>query len=199
MTAKSRGDAAEGVDTVACTAAFFEAGDDRLCRVHSLGKFTLAQTRFSAQIVDKLTKSQVLLNSGTRSCRRRRALDNEKRGDSRTYVSIDADTGQIAGYYSLAAWAIARHQAGGWLARNAPDPVSVILLGRLATSLAVRGTGLGRDLLTHAVRNATTAAHVTGARALVAEAIDERAAAFYRHEGLRPSAIRPDLLFLPLR
>jgi hypothetical protein len=60
----------------------------------------------------------------------RQALRNEERGDSRTYVSIDADTGKIVGYYSLASWAISRKQSGGWLARNAPEPVSVILLGR---------------------------------------------------------------------
>jgi GNAT superfamily N-acetyltransferase len=114
-----------------------------------------------------------------------RALHSEQRGDSRTYVAIDADTSLIAGYYSLASWAISRKQVGGWLARNAPEPVSVILLARLAVNLSARGTGLGGDLLTHAVRNATAAADVVGARALVAEAIDEAAAQFYLHAGLR--------------
>jgi hypothetical protein len=38
-----------------------------------------------------------------------------------------------------------------------------------------------------------------GARALVAEALDDRAAQFYLHAGLRRSAVRSDLLFLPLR
>jgi GNAT superfamily N-acetyltransferase len=129
----------------------------------------------------------------------RQAIRNEERGDSRTYVSIDADTGKIAGYYSLASWAISRRQSGGWLARNAPEPVSVILLGRLAVDHSARGTGLGGDLLTHAIRNATIAADVIGARALVAEAIDESAAQFYLHAGLRRSAVRADLLFMPLR
>jgi len=127
------------------------------------------------------------------------ALKNENHGDSRTYVAIDDGTGRIAGYYSLASWAVGRRQSGGWLARNAPDPVPVILLGRLATDLAFRGTGLGLDLLTHAVRMATVAADVIGARALVAEALDETAAEFYVHAGLRRSAIRQDLLYLSLR
>jgi len=83
------------------------------------------------------------------------ALRNEVSGDSRTYVSIDADTARIAGYYWLASWAISRQQSGGWLARNAPEPVSVILLGRLAVDRVFRGIGVGGDLLTHAVRNAT--------------------------------------------
>jgi len=129
----------------------------------------------------------------------RQALKNEEHGDSRTYVSVDDSTGHIAGYYSLASWAVGRRQSGGWLARNAPDPVPVILLGRLATDLAFRGTGLGLDLLTHAVRMATIAADVIGARALVAEALDETAAEFYVHAGLRRSVGRQDLLYLPLR
>lgn len=58
---------------------------------------------------------------------------------------------------------------------------------------------MGGDLLTHAVRSATIAAGVIGARALVAEAIDDNAATFYRHAGLRPSTVRADLLYLPLR
>ena len=127
-----------------------------------------------------------------------RALINETHGDSRTYVAIDDDTSRIAGYYSLAAWAVSRRQVGGWLARNAPDPVPVILLGRLATDLTVRRTGLGSDLLTHAIRSATTAANIVGARAMVTEAINDTAAKFYQHEGLRPSAIRTDLFYMPL-
>jgi len=127
------------------------------------------------------------------------ALRNEDRGDSRTYVSVDTDTSRIAGYYCLASWAVSREHSGGWLSRNAPDPVPVILLGRLAVDQAARGRGLGADLLTHAVRNATTAASLVGARALVVEAIDENAAQFYLHAGLRRSPARPDLLYLPLR
>ena len=127
------------------------------------------------------------------------ALRNEERGDSRTYVSVDADTLRIVGYYSLASWAVSRQQSGGWLSRNAPEPVPVILLGQLAVDQAARGLGLGGDLLTHAIRNATTAASLVGARALVAEAIDDSAARFYLHAGLRRSAARANLLFLPLR
>jgi len=75
----------------------------------------------------------------------------------------------------------------------------VILLGRLATDLTARGIGLGGDLLTHAIRNATIVANVVGSRALVVEAINDAAVSFYLHAGLRQSAIRADLLYLPLR
>jgi len=49
------------------------------------------------------------------------------------------------------------------------------------------------------IRNATLVADVVGTRALVAEAINDVAASFYVHAGLRRSAIRADLLYLPLR
>ncbi len=128
-----------------------------------------------------------------------RALRNERSGDSRTYVSIDLDSGDIAGYYSLAAWTVVHGDVGGgWLARNAPDPISVILLGRLAVSTDSRGTGLGRDLLADALQNAQAGARVLGARALVAEAIDEEAERPYAHLGFWQSKARHDLFAVRL-
>ena len=128
-----------------------------------------------------------------------RALRNERSGDSRTYVSIDADAGEIAGYYSLAAWPITHQEVGGgWLARNAPDPVSVVLLGRLAVSLDAAGLGLGRDLVADALANARLGAAVLGARALVAEAIDPTAEQFYAHLGFWQSRVRHDLFAVRL-
>lgn len=128
-----------------------------------------------------------------------RALRNERSGDSRTYVSIDTDTGRIAGYYSLAAWSVSHTDTGtGWLTRNAPDPVSVILLGRLAVSIDARRLGLGRDLVADALANAQTGASVLGARALIAEAIDTEAEQFYARMGFGQSRIRHDLFAVRL-
>jgi predicted N-acetyltransferase YhbS len=114
-------------------------------------------------------------------------------------VSIDLDTGEIAGYYSLAAWSIARAEVGGgWLARNAPDPGSVILLGRLAISVHAQSHGLGRDLVADALRNAHIGARALGARALVAEAIDGTAEQFYSRLGFWQSSARHDLFAIRL-
>lgn len=128
-------------------------------------------------------------------------MREDRSGDSRTYLSIDADSGGIAGYYSLAAWSVAHLEiGGGWLARNAPDPVSVVLLGRLAVSLdaAGLGLGLGRDLVADALNNARLGATVLGARALVAEAIDPVAEQFYAHLGFWQSRVRHDLFAVRL-
>lgn len=112
-----------------------------------------------------------------------RAWRNEASGDSRTCVCLDADCGAVLGFYCLSAASISRDTATGWLARNAPDPIPVIRLGRLAVSLDARGYGLGRDLVAHALGRASQAAHVMGARALIADAKDQPAAAFYHHLG----------------
>ncbi len=123
-----------------------------------------------------------------------RALRNEKSGDSRTYVSTDAATGAILGYYSLSGWTVSHQDVGGgWMRRNAPDPISVILLGRLAVATSAAGSGLGRDLLSDALATATRAARLIGARALVAEALNESAGTFYAHQGLWQSNARPNL------
>lgn len=123
-----------------------------------------------------------------------RALRNQRSGDSRTFVTVDHDSGEVLGFYSLASWTVSHEDAGGgWMRRNAPDPILVILLGRLAVSTKAHGLGLGHDLLADALANATVAARYVGARALVAEAIDENAQAFYAHEGLWQSPSRPDL------
>jgi len=127
-----------------------------------------------------------------------RALTSERAGDARTYVPIDADTGRIAGFYAISAWSIDRHTIHGFLARNAPQAVSVILLGRLATSLDARGIGLGKDLLAHAIRQATLAADALGARALVTEAKDARAASFYEHMGMKPVVGQTGTFAIPL-
>jgi len=128
----------------------------------------------------------------------KRALASERRGDARTYVSIDADTELIAGFYAISAWSMDRRAIGGFLARNAPSAVPVILLGRLATSIDARGIGLGKDLLTHAIRQATIAATALGARALVTEAKDTAAASFYEHMGMKPIIGQPGTFAVPL-
>lgn len=128
-----------------------------------------------------------------------RALRNETVGDSRTYVTVDRDTGAVLGYYSLAARSVSRAEAGGgWLSRNAPDPM-VILLGRLAVGLEAQGRGLGLDLLADALLRAEFGAETIGARALVAEAIDEEAGAFYERAGLWRSRVRKDLFAARLK
>jgi hypothetical protein len=60
----------------------------------------------------------------------RRALVNQASGASRTYVIRDDSA--VVGYYALASSAIAVVAAPGRFRRNMPDPIPVVVLGRLA-------------------------------------------------------------------
>ena len=128
---------------------------------------------------------------------RRRALANQERGASRTYV-IGAGT-RVVGYYALAAGAVARAEASARTRRNMPDPVPVMVLARLAVDSAHQGRGLGRALLRDAVLRTMQAADIAGIRALVAHAISEDAKRFYERCGFHSSPLDPMTLMITMR
>ena len=123
---------------------------------------------------------------------RGKARLSEAKGGARTYVACDGD--RVAGFYSLAASSVERRRLSSRVGRDMPDPVPVILLGQLAVDEARRGRGLGSDLLIDAVGRALAAAGEVGARAVVLQAIDERARAFHERFGFRPFSEREPLM-----
>lgn len=125
----------------------------------------------------------------------RRALRSERERDARTYVSCESSSGRVAGFYSLSAFSVVRSTVPGALSRNAPDPIPAVLLGRLAVDQQFQGARLGTSLLHDAVRIATTAAERIGLRAIIVDALDDRAAAFYACFGFRPFPSQPLRLF----
>jgi predicted N-acetyltransferase YhbS len=52
----------------------------------------------------------------------------------------------VVGYYALASGAIATADSVGRFRRNMPDPIPVVVLGRLAVDRSQQGRGLGRAL-----------------------------------------------------
>ena len=112
-----------------------------------------------------------------------RAIRNEAGGASRTFVSIDDETDRIAGYYCLAASSLRSEAAPGGLRRNMPDPIPVVLIGRLAVDSAFQGSGLGAGLLQDALLKSIEAARLVGARAVIVYALDDEAVTFYERFG----------------
>ena len=86
----------------------------------------------------------------------------------------------------------------GALRRNRPDPLAVVVLGRLAVDHRQQGQGLGRALVADALRRSLAARRLIGARALLVHAIDAQAAAFYRSLGFRSSPLSASTLMLQL-
>lgn len=127
---------------------------------------------------------------------RRRALKNQENGSSRTYVVCEGDA--VIGFYCLSAGAIGHAEAPGNLKRNRPDPIPVIVLGRLAIHTAYHQQGVGTALLRDAILRTLQAAEVAGVAALLVHALSEQARRFYRSRGFVESPIQPMTLCLPL-
>jgi len=79
-----------------------------------------------------------------------------------------------------------------------PDPIPVMLMGRLAIDKTRQGRGLGRALLRDAILRTLQVADFVGMRAFLVHALDEQAANFYLHNGFLVSPIDPLVLMLPL-
>jgi GNAT superfamily N-acetyltransferase len=118
---------------------------------------------------------------------RRRSLQNEESGASRTYVVCIEK--RVVGYYALAVGAIAHADAPGRVRRNMPDPVPVMVIGRLASDQSVQGQGIGPALLRDAILRTLQAAEIAGIRAILVHAISERAKRFYEKWGFISSPI----------
>lgn len=128
---------------------------------------------------------------------KRRALANQVSGASRTFVVADKEH-RVWGYYAMAAGAVSHQLATGGVRRNMPDPVPVMVLGRLAVDRRSQGIKLGGSLLQDAVNRAINVAQNTGVRALLVHALNEPAKRFYQYYGFQASPAEPLVLMLRL-
>ena len=127
---------------------------------------------------------------------RRRAMANQISGVSRTYVLTINN--HVAGYYTLAAGAIAIDEAPGRVRRNMPDPIPMAVLGRLAVDHSSQGRGFGRLLLRDAILRTQQAAEMIGIRGLLVHALSPAAKRFYEGSGFRELPANPMTLVMTL-
>lgn len=125
---------------------------------------------------------------------KRRAAQNQVSGASRTFVVSDDE--KVVGYYALASSAVALAAAPGRFRRNMPDPIPVVVLGRLAVARSHQGQGLGRALFRDAGLRVVHAAETIGIRGLLVHALDEEAKTFYLRLGLEVSPLEPMTLMV---
>ena len=127
---------------------------------------------------------------------RHRALRNESRF-SRSYVVCDGN--RVVAHFCLSAGGVERAAAPATLRRNAPDPIPVSIIGRLAVDRHHAGKGLGADMLSDALRRIAAVAQGIGIAAVLVHAKDDAAKHFYARcaEFLEyPADSR--ILFLPI-
>lgn len=118
---------------------------------------------------------------------------------ARTYV-VEAEGEGIIAYYALATGSLQRAELKSKLRHGAPDPVPVMVLGRLAVDERHQGTGarLGEALLRDAMLRTVEVSRAAGLRLLMVHAIDDGAAGFYRKYGFESLPRQPLTMFLPI-
>lgn len=123
-----------------------------------------------------------------------RALSNQLKGFT-AVLAVHA-AGRVVGYYGLAPTAVVPTALPRSIRTGQPpDPVPCILLGQLATDAGWAGMGIGTGLVKHALQRCIQAASPVGGRALIVNAVDGEAAAFWTRRGFMPSKDDPLVLF----
>ncbi|MDR2213378.1 MAG: GNAT family N-acetyltransferase, partial [Pseudomonadales bacterium] len=82
--------------------------------------------------------------------------------------------------------------------RNMPDPIPVVVLGRLAVDRSYQSQGIGRALVQDASQRVIQAAGILGIRGLIVHALSNEAKAFYERIGFEPSPLDPMTLMITL-
>ena len=80
-----------------------------------------------------------------------RARPNQASGASRCFVVCDGQQ-DVVGYYALAAGSVSHAHAPGRIRRNMPEPIPVIVLGRLAVQDLAPQDSLAKTLIDPAYR-----------------------------------------------
>lgn len=128
---------------------------------------------------------------------RHQARHNERADASRTYVVCEG--ARVVAYYCLSTGAIDRSEATGKLRRNMPDPIPVMILGRLAVDLGWQQRGIGAALLQDALFRTIQVSDIVGVKALLVHAISNEAMTLYKKWGFASSPLNPRTLFLSIK
>ena len=127
---------------------------------------------------------------------KKRALKNESSGASQTYVV--AIGLKVIAYYCLANGSVLNADAPSRIRRNMPDPIPIMVIGRLAVDCNWHSKGIGRGLVRDAVLRTLQAAHIAGIRAILVHAISEEAKVSYQKCGFIPSSLAPMTLLVTI-
>ena len=115
---------------------------------------------------------------------RRQASQDARRNVTRVFVALPEKSNEIAGFYTLSAGSIERNALPEKQAKRLPRyPVPVALLGRLAVDRRWSGQGLGSALWANVLQRVVRASAALAVYAVVVDAKDEQAQAFYERFG----------------
>jgi ribosomal protein S18 acetylase RimI-like enzyme len=106
----------------------------------------------------------------------------------------------IAGFYALSSYSVRLDKIPEEIAKKLTriPEVPATLIGRLARSSAFSGQGIGEILLTDALKRGLASSKSIASWAVIVDAKDDRAVAFYKKYGFVEIPSTPGRLFLPM-
>jgi GNAT superfamily N-acetyltransferase len=143
-------------------------------------------------VVDDFDSGEISLNEWLK----KRAVKNHASGASRCFI-VKNDKGVI-GYYTLSAGAIGHESVPRPMRRNMPDPLPMLLLGRLAVDQHYHNKGIGQSLLRDAMMRAVTISADAGVFGILVHAFSPQAKQFYISRGFISSPLQPLTLFMTI-
>lgn len=128
-----------------------------------------------------------------------RALKWQSNNGARVVVLAEASA--VRAYYALSSGAVRRAEAPKAMGRSNPDPLPIILLGRMAVDQRLHGQGVARDLMLDAFDRTYAVSQQVGVVALVVHALDEDLAGFYQKFGFyrAPQTAEALTFFKPMK
>jgi len=159
----------------------------------------MSQARFRVAPLDT-AHNRAAFSSGSEPLDRyfqQQVTQDIRRRVTACFVALTSER-RVAGYYTLAAASMLLADLPSGIGKKLPryPLVPAVRMGRLAVDQDFKRQGLGGALLADALNRASDSE--IAAYALVVDAKDEGAAAFYRHHGFIPLPNLPLTLFLPL-
>ena len=129
-----------------------------------------------------------------------RAGQDQRRRIAACFVLADAERSRVAGYYTLSAYSVVGEMLPEALQKKLPKygQIPCTLLGRLAVDNEYRDRGIGKHLLIDALQRALTHAAGVASWAVVVDAKNDAAHAFYLKNGFIALPHAPQRLFLPM-
>jgi len=158
---------------------------------------------FAVQELDAKQHDRAAFDCGVEALNRylkNLTAQHRTKGIATTFVLVDSDQpARILGYYSLSAATLLFDQLTDADRKGLPSyPIPAVRIGRLAAAVFARGKGLGEMLLQNALKRVLHSRSTLGVYAVVVEAKDASAEAFYRKYGFRLCHAQARQLYLPL-
>ncbi|WP_029408605.1 GNAT family N-acetyltransferase [Thiomicrorhabdus sp. Milos-T2] len=126
-----------------------------------------------------------------------KALKNHRGDASRCFVICDNN--KVVGYYAFSNGSVEHNETPGALKRNMPNPIPVLVMGRLAIDKNYQGQSFGKHLLKDCLLRSIAVSEHVAFKALMIHAIDEKAKEYYLNLGFAESPTNDLTVFLPMK